>query len=558
MVRFTRSAAAALLGLTFGASCRSKPPNVLLVSIDALRADHLGAYGGDEGVSPFLDELAASGAVFENAFVPLPATDPSHASLLTSLHPLQHGVLANAMTLPEELETLAEVLRAHGYYTMGAVSVAHLGRAYGFGQGMDDFSDSWDGNAPSNDAHQRAGGDTNRSVFELVDSYLARESKQPYFLFVHYFDVHSPYVSHVPATGDSMAARYRSEVRFVDEKIGELVAFLRKKGLGENLVVAVTSDHGEQLGEHGYEGGHADIYRETIRVPLILNGTGIRGGRRDEIVTSMDIAPTVLDLAGLAFSRPVEGVSLLRARGPERDLLVLGYPSYTRSLGLLSNGRYFLRNLDPPYMHMVFEEVGVHGETGGMLPAEDLGEGRYWLRLVSKVARMEPVQVAVEVWLEDETCSAQLSVRAEPRLDYFAEPLSFRGAVRVHVPAITLRDAVTVTVQPADCVRSVRYLPSAQVDIDTFRAGLTGNFDTKATQIWTHLLTERKRRPGDELYRISSDPGMTTNVMDADARVERQRIVERWRELAPEPTTFPAGSYTEEERRLLRSLGYLP
>ena len=301
-----------IASLGCAASCRSEspPPNIVLVSIDALRADHVGAYGYPGGNTPFIDSLARDGRIFERAFVPLPATAPSHASLLTSLHPLQHGVMANAEPLPAEVETLAEALGRRGYFTMGSVAVHHMRRRYGFDQGFELYSDRWNREDPLNGRYDRGAADVNQSVRAMIDTYLRQGTSSPFFLFVHYFDVHAPYVDHEglgiaaqvsdPSPADNQADiinRYDSEVRFVDEHIERIHDYLDERGLMTNTYFVVTADHGEQLGEHGMSKGHADIYRETLRIPWC------RGPARARSGSGQERAPGVLDGCGRMAAR---------------------------------------------------------------------------------------------------------------------------------------------------------------------------------------------------------------------------------------------------------------
>jgi hypothetical protein len=170
-------------------------PNVVLVSIDTLRADHLGVYGYPRATSPFIDAVGARGAVFDDVVTPMPATDPSHAAMLTGLHPLRTGLLSNAMPLPPGFETVAEAFRRGDYATIGATGVYHLSQRYGFDRGFERFSGIAD------DAIRRSADSVNADVLHMVDDYVASRSNQPLFLFVHYFDVHAPYAGHPKAGG---------------------------------------------------------------------------------------------------------------------------------------------------------------------------------------------------------------------------------------------------------------------------------------------------------------------------------------------------------------------
>ena len=370
----------AALAIGLAAACVRSParPSILLVSVDALRADNLGAYGYPRSTTPFLDSLAARGQVFTNVYVPLPATAPSHATLLTSLHPAQHGVLANTIALPEQAETLAEALKANGYITLGAVATFYLKARYGFGQGFDGFSDEWNARARGNTHERRSAADVNASVASLLSSHVPHGADRPVFLFVHYYDVHAPYakrpryavpepVTRTPSQGDDAAARemvaaYDSGVRTVDEHIRELYAQLEAAGVARNLLVCVTSDHGEQLGEHGYAGGHADIYRETVRGPLIVQGPGVPRERIDRPTSSMDVAVSILARLGLRFGGPAAPAAELggalpwnEPAIPHRPFLVLGYPGHTESLALIQDDQWYIRNLDGLYKEALLE-----------------------------------------------------------------------------------------------------------------------------------------------------------------------------------------------------------
>lgn len=346
--------------------------NVLLITIDTLRADALGCYTHGvpgESDSPVVDALASEGLVFENAIVPMIATGPSHASILTSLYPAEHGIVRNAYRLDDDVPTLAEAFRAIGYRTCGAVSVEHLdGYMSGLSRGFTTYIDRgihdrfrhhlvWRA-LPirwiiehERDAH---------STTDALASWL--RGGGPFFAWVHYFDPHMPYVSHegsgesfgwddrdrIPeASGEELAgllargvSGYGSEVRHVDEAIGRLVTELRRLDLlGETLVV-ITSDHGEHMHEERLPVaqwfGHYAIFEEACRVPLIVWKPGVVApGRVAEQVSVMDIGPTVLELAGSPETTIGEGVSLADVRrvpGPptggrvERPLVILPNP----------------------------------------------------------------------------------------------------------------------------------------------------------------------------------------------------------------------------------------
>ncbi len=583
-----------LTGLLVAQACghSTQRPNILLVSIDALRADHVGAYGYRRQTTPFLDQLASKGTRFTNAFVPLPATDPSHASLFTSLHPLQHGVLANAVVLPDHVETLAEVLHSNGYFTIGAVAVTHMKRRYGFQKGFDVFSDEWNEDEFWNSPHYRVAPSVNDSVLSMIDSYVRQKPEKPFFAFVHYFDVHSPYNKHdqfgiaepvpsnprIPTHGESrdLVERYDSEIRFVDEHIRQLYMHLQRAGLTDNLLIVVLADHGEQLGEHGYSGGHADIYRETIRIPLIFSGTGIENGIHEEHVSSMDVSSSLLSLLGLSFSKPVLGRDVLHEdkypwtrwtkRQSPRQLLVLGYPQYTRSAAIIEGDRWYIRNLDYAYKFMFTEQIEdsqTELDSEKLVEARTIHDGNYLVRLPSPVTRLVPVYVAAEIYPKLEPCRAQVKVHLEPGLTYRSQPFDVERPVRVHYPA-SLTDTTSLSISPPDCVDKVVYKLNEFAEISHYKQRLNRTHNTEVTDLWQNLLTSRKAARGDELYDLSNDPDMLVNLAglaeyEEEVRDLRAKINQQWATYSrsAEGSRAVGVEYTEEEIELLRSLGYV-
>lgn len=578
---------ALIAGLGAVPSCRSQTPspNIVLVSIDALRADHVGAYGYSRGTTDFIDSLARDGSVFLNAFVPLPATGPSHASLLTSLHPLQHGVKSNAVRLRADVETLAEALKKRGYFTMGAVSVFHLGRQYQFDQGFVLYSDAWNAEEPLSSRTERSAPQVTRAVLEMVDEYARQRSAAPFFLFIHYFDVHAPYLDHDHSDGAGLSAnsrsaneqearirRYDSEVRYVDEQLRRVYDYLDERGLTEHTYFAITADHGEQLGEHGLEEGHADLYRETIRVPLILRGPGIAAEKRQEVVSSMDLGVSLLDSIGGEYASAVSGVSFAgtgrRTDFDERKLLVLGYPAYARSLALVSHDRVYIQNLDRFYQYLGLKEIthrGVQPPGRGWSRAQPIeerrGAVRYTLPLLASIDQMKPVYVAARVFSETPDCRSSLAVHVEPNLDYLAVPLDFNDALEVHVPAVPLRDDIGFTV--SGCPGVIDYQLRPFESMDPLHERLPAGYEILSTDLWEGLLTARKRLGQDELYDFRTDPGMENNLIgdgerapSGDAFVEA--IARMWLELSRSGPGWGApSSHTAEELEMLRSLGYV-
>jgi arylsulfatase A-like enzyme/Flp pilus assembly protein TadD len=291
------------------------PRSVVLVSIDTLRADHLGSYGYRGVPTPAIDRLAAEGTLFENAATAVPLTLPAHGSLLTGRNPQGHGVLDNfASRLPESEETLAEALRAHGFATGGFVGAFVLDSRWGIAQGFDTYFDDFDArpeDAGTQEANQRPGDEVLAPALE----WLEKQRDRPFFAFLHFFDPHTPYAPPEPfrsrfGSGGGNAL-YDAEIAYVDSLVDRLLQALEDLGIAEETAVVLVGDHGESLGDHGEATHGYFVYDSTIRVPLIVRAPGVpRGARVKAQVRTIDIAPTVLDLLQLPPLPSAEGESL--------------------------------------------------------------------------------------------------------------------------------------------------------------------------------------------------------------------------------------------------------
>jgi choline-sulfatase len=301
---------ALLLHLACSGRVRDDAPSVLLVSIDTLRADRVGAYGATFGATPTLDALAARGLRCERAIAPAPLTLPSHATLFTGLYPTRHGVRHNGVFhLYEEHETLAERFRAAGYPTAAVVGATVLDARYGLAQGFDRYDDAIGGATRANPT-----GFPERSAEAVTSAALAwlAETQGPFFLFVHYYDPHARYVPPPPFAERFAGHPYEGEIASVDASVARILDALRAAGRLDRTVVAVTSDHGESLFEHGERTHGYTLYDATLRVPLILAGPGVPQGKTLPAVVSLaSVAPTLLRISGLpAFDAP-DGEDLL-------------------------------------------------------------------------------------------------------------------------------------------------------------------------------------------------------------------------------------------------------
>ena len=349
-----RAATAALLvclaALCACAAPEPTRPNLLLIVVDTLRADHLAAYGYTAGETPQLTQLAQEGTRFETAYAPSATTGPTHAGLFTGQHPRSVGVRRNAVPLADAHETLAERLAAAGWDTAAVVSSFPLHRKFGFDQGFASYDDAFDpvrasvrhtsyeGIPVPEGFDRRADATSDRALAWLADR---QEQRRPFFLYVHYFDPHEPYsaparyqrrfaVGKGATLRQQAAALYDAEVAFTDAEIGRLLAGLAALGFADDTLVVLTGDHGEGLFEHGHLFHDVHLYEEAVRVPLLLRGPGLaRGSVVEAPVSLLDLLPTLLELLGLP-PPPADGagsslVPLLNGRGgasPQRSLVL--------------------------------------------------------------------------------------------------------------------------------------------------------------------------------------------------------------------------------------------
>jgi len=288
--------------------------NVLVVTLDTLRADRLGCYGFSGIETPRIDALASEGVLFERATATVPLTFPSHASIFTGLIPPHHGVRDNGgFFLGEEKTTLAERFKAAGYATGAFVGAWVLESKWGLAQGFDTYSDKFDLSkfkVVSLGTVQKPGDEVANNALGWVDSVRGRK----FFAWVHLYDPHTPYDPPEPFRSRYPREPYLGEVAYTDHVVGRLLDGLRDRGLSERTLIVLTADHGESLGDHG-ESTHAYfIYGATTHVPLILRTPWGDRGRSRAAVSSVDVFPTVLDLAGLAPEEGmIDGRSLARA-----------------------------------------------------------------------------------------------------------------------------------------------------------------------------------------------------------------------------------------------------
>lgn len=283
-------------------------PNVVLVTLDTTRVDHLGAYGYDKGRTETIDAMAERGLRFDRAYSPLPLTIPAHATLFTGLTPPNHGIRNNGgAILEDEFVTLAEVLRDSGYDTAGSVSAYVTTDIWGLDQGFDSYFDDIESSLLSrtNIWHLE------RTADQVVDDALGwldsedRATDRPFFLWLHVYDAHQPL--RPPEGYREGLTPYDGEIAFVDDQIGRLETRLGELGMADDTIWVLAGDHGEGFGDHVEETHGLFTYDNTQHVPLILAGPGIEAGVVDQPVGLVDVMPTLLNTLGIDAPKGMDG-----------------------------------------------------------------------------------------------------------------------------------------------------------------------------------------------------------------------------------------------------------
>jgi arylsulfatase A-like enzyme len=346
---------ALVIGIVFGiSSCKKvaapgsgsagkKRPNIIVLTVDTLRADHMALYGYHRDTMPAIETFAKTAVVFDQAVVSRGNTRASYASMLTALYPFRHGVYNNNIVLHENFKTLPEILKSAGYHTACFVSnFVLVGELSGCDQGFDIYDDRTEDREINRPNYERSAAGTLKAILE----WLETDPPQPCCLFTNFIDPHGPYlppekfrtmyksgkkkileqrkIFSYQRVNNSLnyydyVDRYDGEIRYVDEAMGQLIDTLKNKGLWDDSLVIFLSDHGESLGEHNVFFEHQYyVYEETVRVPLAIRLPADRAGkntvaphRTASLGSPMDIMPTIFDYLDISFKGKMDGESLL-------------------------------------------------------------------------------------------------------------------------------------------------------------------------------------------------------------------------------------------------------
>jgi choline-sulfatase len=345
---------------------------VVVISVDTLRADHLPVYGYRGVRTPAIDAIARDSSVFENAYSNVPLTLPSHASLLTGLLPFENGVRDNiGFRLAPAHRTLATLLRSSSYATGAAVSSYVLRADRGLTAGFDYYDDSM----PDNPTRERAGMETAAALAKWAESVRDR----PLFLFLHIYEPHAPYTPPEPFASRYASVPYDGEIAAADAAIGSFVAFLKRAGLYDRAILVFLSDHGEGLGDHGEEEHGVFLYREAVRVPLLLKRPGSAGaGQRISTPVSLtDVVPTVLSLLSIPLPSDLHGLPLTSPSGggAASNRRIYSETLYPRlglgwsDLASLADARYHYIHAPRPELYDLAADPGERNDLSPALPA---------------------------------------------------------------------------------------------------------------------------------------------------------------------------------------------
>jgi len=398
------------------------PPNIILITVDTVRADRMGFLGSKLGLTPNFDTLARESVIFTHAYSQVPLTAPSHATILTGTYPQFHQVNDFQVPLAQDLPYAPAILRAHGYRTSAFVGAMvldpHAGFARGFDRGFDTYDAGFHQARPGEDRYhstERRGGE----VVAHALAWLNQHPRGPFFMWLHLYDAHDPYDPPEPYKSKYASAPYDGEIAYVDSAVGKFLSDLRTRGLYDGALIAVMADHGEALGEHGEDTHGFFLYDETIHVPLLIKLPGAASAGRDSTRKSagtkidnrvglVDVLPTILQAVKIPVPPEVQGESLLGM------LLPKPAPAENTGASAVQDA-----SADRP----AYAETDYPRNTYGWSPLRALRTGKY---LYIKAPRQELYDQSTDPKAEHDLSSASTAVTSTlaGQLDGFRQKTS--------------------------------------------------------------------------------------------------------------------------------------
>lgn len=422
-----------------GPAPTAPPPNIVLISVDTARADHMSLYGYERNTTPFLEALAEESVVFDQAYTPMGITGPSHATLFTGLYPIGHGVVKNGLNLVGQHETLAEILKNGGYDTAAFIGSFVLDSRFGFAQGFDHYDDDilpeegfvkleeWEGIEVEN-GFDRRGDIVMRKAAKWIRE--TRDPAKPFFTFIHLFDPHAPYLGQEQLLAEvdpdwrtrdwinQSISLYDCEMRWVDELIRGLFVAYDQFEIADNTLTVITADHGEGLMDHGYLMHGFGVYEEEVRIPMILHDPRAKtdGRRMKSPVTLNDLYPTLQAYANIDPVQAGVGLNLRTAITgnetiPEDRAVFLQRRHFDNVMGNAAPPQYFPDNDAPPPVSLDGREFAVRQWPWKYVFNPDTG-GKTLYNLQRDPGEQNPhddpavrerLQEVIEIWLEEQT-----------------------------------------------------------------------------------------------------------------------------------------------------------
>jgi arylsulfatase len=386
-----------------------------LISIDSLRADHLGAYGYAKPTSPTIDALARDGVLFSRSSSTTAWTRPGHMSMLTGRSLLGHGVVSDDRSLTDDVPLLSESFKAAGYTTGAIVSAPYLEARYGFARGFDVYDDKTINFATHGESYKHV---TAPLLVETAEKWLNQHASGRFFLFLHFWDVHYDYAPGAPydtmfdpdykgsITGDNfyfnpavnrkmdprdlahVLALYDGEIRLVDDHLAKLRGALERHGVAGRTIIVITADHGDEFFEHGRKGHHRTLYDEILRVPMVMYVPGVRPAKAvvDVETSIVDIMPTVLGLTGLPVPAGLDGMDLsgVAVRGDAlADRITFGELYRKDALNVQTSLRRTGRKVIHHFNRRIVETYDVAADPGEAKPL--VGGGAFGSAMVAQL-----------------------------------------------------------------------------------------------------------------------------------------------------------------------------